>query len=497
MKEKKTSAKGGQAAADGGKIKAKKSIPVSNGGKAKAKAASPAMKDRKAKAKDSVPAKDGKAKVAGHAERAGTAMADDSPLVKQLQRENAELRLQLGELSDLRLKVLTLEDSQKALEDYEQYLNESETRYRLVTEIIEEGLGIVDEFENFVYVNQATCDILGYTFDELVGQSLSLVIPPEDMPRMKQETATRREGKSNKYQLKIIRKDGQERTIELKARPWKNDKGEFMGTISVVNDVTEKILLEKRLLETESLSKVVMETSPIGITIRERSGALIFYNEAWKLIWDYTDQEIKDDAGIQAGRPIITMLPYLKKHAQDIEELFDNGGDLYINELEIERPKPNGARWISQYIYALMSKANEVEKVVTLTQDISDRKEAEKRVWESEAVGLAFLRALPDPGFLMENNGTILASNQAMAEAFGVSLERIVGTNSYDYVFPQVARERKQIIGEVIRTGHPVKFYDERKGRQYDNLIFPVFDSEGKVTRIAVIARDITDKKNW
>jgi PAS domain-containing protein len=61
---------------------------------------------------------------------------------------------------------------------------------------------------------------------------------------------------------------------------------------------------------------------------------------------------------------------------------------------------------------------------------------------------------------------------------------------------PSAVEKRKRYADEVIRTGRPVRYEDERSGRVIDNYVHPVFDQEGKVVRLAVLGVDLTDRKH-
>jgi hypothetical protein len=58
-----------------------------------------------------------------------------------------------------------------------------------------------------------------------------------------------------------------------------------------------------------------------------------------------------------------------------------------------------------------------------------------------------------------------------------------------------VAQYRKARVDKVVRSGKPSRFEDKRKGRFYDHSVYPVHDATGRVTAVAVFARDMTSKK--
>ena len=50
-------------------------------------------------------------------------------------------------------------------------------------------------------------------------------------------------------------------------------------------------------------------------------------------------------------------------------------------------------------------------------------------------------------------------------------------------------------MAEVIRTGKPIRFEDQRSDRYVENAVYPVLDEQGKVAAVAVLAIDRTERK--
>ena len=59
---------------------------------------------------------------------------------------------------------------------------------------------------------------------------------------------------------------------------------------------------------------------------------------------------------------------------------------------------------------------------------------------------------------------------------------------------PEIAQARRALMTRVIETHQVVRYEDERDGRWYDTVAYPII-VDGEVTRVAMIARDITERK--
>jgi len=96
---------------------------------------------------------------------------------------------------------------------------------------------------------------------------------------------------------------------------------------------------------------------------------------------------------------------------------------------------------------------------------------------------------------LIDTEGIVSAINEIGAKRIGKNVEQILGLCIYDYLPRRVADSRKAQDEEVIRTGKPVSYQDERDGRVFDINHHPVFDAQKGVKRIAIFTKDITANK--
>jgi PAS domain S-box-containing protein/putative nucleotidyltransferase with HDIG domain len=169
------------------------------------------------------------------AQSKGPSQPRDTPAKPSAETTREELVRQL-ELT--RQRAAELERALAARTEVEERLSDTEQRYRLLVESIQEGLGIVDPDENIVFANQAYADILGCSHAELVGTNLRRFLADDEWSHVRSETGRRREGRTSVYELRVRRPDDQIRRIRVSAVPWTNGGGRFVGTIGAIVDVT-------------------------------------------------------------------------------------------------------------------------------------------------------------------------------------------------------------------------------------------------------------------
>ena len=95
----------------------------------------------------------------------------------------------------------------------------------------------------------------------------------------------------------------------------------------------------------------------------------------------------------------------------------------------------------------------------------------------------------------MDTDGRTLLANATTAHRLGTTVDKIIGKTPKDLLPPEVADKRMRNLQEVVRTGKAFRFEDERLGRCMENSLHPILDEQGKVTAVAVLGIDRTEKK--
>ena len=133
--------------------------------------------------------------------------------------------------------------------------------------------------------------------------------------------------------------------------------------------------------------------------------------------------------------------------------------------------------------------------VARLHREISERSEAESSLRRSDSMVRTMVSAPTDVAAMVNPDGIILQCNENLGERFGRPSDELIGSCIWDLLPPEVARRRKEYVSEVLQSGRPVRFEDERAGTVFDNVFYPVIDDEGEVVGVAALARDITERR--
>ena len=105
------------------------------------------------------------------------------------------------------------------------------------------------------------------------------------------------------------------------------------------------------------------------------------------------------------------------------------------------------------------------------------------------------MSAIQESAFMVDTEGVVIITNETLAQRMGTNVNELIGTCIYNHLPPEIARERKTQVEEVIRTGKPLRYEDGRAGMWIDSFVYPILGEEGRVVNVGIIAVDITERK--
>jgi PAS domain S-box-containing protein len=130
-------------------------------------------------------------------------------------------------------------------QDLSRRLQEREDFYRSILESLGEGVLITDREGRILYANSQVECLTGYPRAELLGAvSHELLSPREEWPAMKRRLKERLAGREESYELEHVRKDGARHWVAVRALPYRNARGDIVGTIGLFSCIKERKTLE-------------------------------------------------------------------------------------------------------------------------------------------------------------------------------------------------------------------------------------------------------------
>ena len=158
--------------------------------------------------------------------------------------------------------------------------------------------------------------------------------------------------------------------------------------------------------------------------------------------------------------------------------------------------RKDGTSFPIEYTSVPIRKNGSIAGTVVVFRDISERKEAEKALRESRATAQGLLDATQESLLLLDKEGNIIAVNQTAARRHQRTPEELIGKNRFDLLPENLRESRKAHFNNVLQTGNPADFEDERNGMVYHHNYYPVQDKSGAIIGVAIFAQDITERKH-
>jgi PAS domain S-box-containing protein len=138
------------------------------------------------------------------------------------------------------LDVTKRRDAEKALE-------ESEKNYRQIVELAQEGIWVIDDRDFTTFVNPAMERMLGYTPGTMLGKHLFDFRDGREIEITKQSLKLRKQGIIQRRDMELIHADGSRIYTTMAASPIIDDKGNYLGAVAVITDITKRKKMEDEI----------------------------------------------------------------------------------------------------------------------------------------------------------------------------------------------------------------------------------------------------------
>jgi PAS domain S-box-containing protein len=165
--------------------------------------------------------------------------------ITNFKEAEAKLKETLDNLENL------VEERTVELKQSNEALRESEVKYRNIVETANEGIIIIDNEAIITYANKRMADMLGYTLGESIGIHIWNFLIEESKAIIQLNLKSRRLGIDDNYELKLIKKDGSILWALVNAKSLLDTNGEFVGSMSMLTDITKRKEVEQILANFE------------------------------------------------------------------------------------------------------------------------------------------------------------------------------------------------------------------------------------------------------
>ena len=167
-------------------------------------------------------------------------------------------------------------------------LEMSEQKHRTLIETMTEGMMSVDTHDVIQFVNPGCCEILGHQEEELIGKVAHELIADELDRRFIQEMAWRENQKGSRpYELQLRQKSGADIWVRVSLTPVTNEAGEFVGSLRIFTDISDRKRSEERIEEQAAL----LDKAQDAIIVLDTDHRIIYWNKSAEHVYGWTSSE--------------------------------------------------------------------------------------------------------------------------------------------------------------------------------------------------------------
>jgi PAS domain S-box-containing protein len=253
-------------------------------------------------------------------------------------------------------------------------LRQSEERYR---GIIDQQTELICRFSpdlTLTFVNQAYSRYFDSTPEQLIGQNFLNLIPESDRSAVQQQitdlSMATPENAVLSHEHPVLKPNG-----EIGVQQWLNraifaQNGQLIEFQAVGRDISDRVLAESALRQSEAFNRQILETIPDCIKVLNLEGKILYLNSFGQDLLDLRDQSYLNVKMVELWQV---------GDRQQLEQAIDIALSGEISKFEGYCPLKNGTpKWWEVIITPRFDDNGQVQRLLSVSRDISDRQQAEQ-----------------------------------------------------------------------------------------------------------------------
>jgi len=388
----------------------------------------------------------------------------------------------------------------------EEALRESEERLQSLFETMTEGVILIAMDGQITHANLAAERILGLTRSEITERNYVApdwkIFRPDGTPMPAEEMAGPRAMKEKRPVKDVVmgaeHPDGSIAWINVSASPITDEAGELEGVVGTFADITERKQAEEALRESEERFRYLLATSPsviYSLRLQGETAEIAFVSENIRSILGYEPEDVRDFRFWQ------TLI-----HPDDVPSLMAQipimleRKEAAVLEYRIKH-KDGTYRWLRDINRPIFDDKDELVEIIGAWIDITERKEAEERIRQSEEKLRLTFETVPEGITITDLNGNVARVNEAVARIHGFnSGQQLIGRSAFGFIAERDHAKAMENLKKTLEKGYSGTL--EYTLVREDGSEFPgelsaslIKDASGNPDGFIAITRDITERK--
>jgi PAS domain S-box-containing protein len=410
------------------------------------------------------------------------------------------------------------------------YKPSSDDMFRYIFDSASDAIFIHDSTGHIIEVNEAACERLGYSRDELLEMTPMDFNTPEQVQKVPQRVKELCQKGYIRFETGHVARDGKVIPVEIISRTM--EYGGERRLISIARDITEHRWAEDALRESEDLLRATLDATADGLLAVNESGQVTHSNSRFADMWRIPKEllDTKDDS---------KLLDYVLEQLADPEAFLSKVKKLYgTAEKDFDTLHFKDGRIFGRYSRPLVRNGNiagrvwsfrditerrqtkkrlqkaydELENRVQertaelvnineqLRHEIEQRKQTEERLKEIKELDEKILYGSPVAFVLHDRDLRILRISRAYKDVTGYEPEEVLGKGVEEFM-PEgpskvhVVEGLKKVRDEGVQIGPRDILAPTLTKRYLTETILPIVDKGGQVSHVLSVLENITGRK--
>ena len=371
--------------------------------------------------------------------------ADDC-MFKPVDLRELRIRLQLGLQTILERELL-----------------ESEERFRGAFECAGIGMALVRTSGEFLQINQALCDFLGYPPDELLKMNFHSFEHPEDSPSSRDLWEQFLQGvhRNAEFERRFLTKSGSLAWASVTVSTVLDADRHSTCFVVQVQDIAERKAAEEALRRSEAFARAITENAQDLIFVISPQMKWIYASPSHLPMLGFEPSELVGRAAMEIVHPDDQAA--VKERVSNI--LAGRRVGAMVARL---RHRDGGWRHVESSSALLRNASGAPEGIIVIARGIEERLQAEQKLQAAHAETELFLRSIPSILIGLDSDGRITRWNPTAASTFGIPVELVLGQRmdscGIQWVHPDIKREISQWLRtETFYRCDDLRFERDRK----------------------------------
>ncbi len=407
-----------------------------------------------------------------------------------VQKEEKELFAEIA--ADVAFALYSLEQEQRRKEA-EEAIRRSEEYFKALVESSSDVVAVLDSHGILRYLSPNYEAIWGRSRTSEIGKEMFSQVHPDDVALIREKFDYLLKNPEAIVNLEIRRQalDGSWRNIEVVGRNLL-DNPAVRGLVATYRDITNRKRVEEALQKSEEHYRTLTENAGEVILVVQ-DNVIKYINPKGAELSGYSREEL-------ISKPFVQFI-----HPDDANMVFERyskrlKGEPVPQTYEFRITRKDGAIRCGE-LNAVPILWEERPAVLCFISDITERKEAEKALRQSEERYRTILEDMEEGYYEVDRAGTFTFVNNAMCRMLGYSQDELIGMNYKVYTRPEDVKAVFTAYNRVYRTGEPLKWFPMVSIRKdgtrifVEDSVFPLRNEKGEVIGFRGISRDVTERK--